>query len=320
MNKYTQDWEAYDKAKTKESYLFKYILEDLLKHYFIDDNPKGKRIPSKIRILMMSMKVYYGISFRQCKGLIEEFTGKCVSYKTLSNFFDDKDLSQVLDDLILITALPLASMEKTAAIDATGFSTSRFETWCGLKWKGYMGKERDWRKAHAVVGCRTNTVISVEITEKNVADISMLEKSISHKTQFFELDNFVADKAYNSRKVFDFLKKLGLNVFIPFKSNAKGAAKGSMFWRKMFEYYKDHSEDFYKKYHERSNIETCFHMVKKKFGHNVKTKGFISNVNEIKIKFLCHNICVLIQEMYESGIKLDLKACVNNVEAVNQNV
>lgn len=314
--KYTQDWKAYDKAKTRESFLFKYILQDLLKHYFLNDNPKGKRISQKQRILMMAIKVYYNVGFRQCKGLIEEFTGRRVSYKTLSNFFNDESLHKVLDDLILITSLPLASMEKTAAIDATGFSTSITETWNKLKWDRFTTKQKNWRKAHAFVGCKSNTIISVDVTEKNVADVSMLEETISNKTKYFELDDFVADKAYTSRKVLEFINDLQMTPLIPFKKNATGHARGSLVWKRMFEYFQNHQEEFNKRYHARSNVETCFSMVKKKFGHNVKTKGFISNVNEIKMKFLCHNICVLIQETYESGLELDLRACVNRIESV----
>ena len=38
-----------------------------------------------------------------------------------------------------------------------------------------------------------------------------------------------------------------------------------------------------------------------KFG-SVKAKSDTGQVNEVLLKFLCHNICVLIQEMHELGI------------------
>ncbi len=110
---YSQDWVAYDKAKTQESKLFKLILLELLETYFKHEPTKGKRTPNKERVMMMALKVYYNIDFRKCQGLIEEFVNKKVSYKSLSNFFEDESLSKILDDLILITALPLAAMETT---------------------------------------------------------------------------------------------------------------------------------------------------------------------------------------------------------------
>ena len=108
---YAQDWIAYDKAKTKESALFKAMLWELLESYFKLESKKGKRISNKDRLFMMALKVYYNTDFRKCKGLIEEFTGKSVSYKSLCNFFEDESLSSYLDDLILITALPTVGLE-----------------------------------------------------------------------------------------------------------------------------------------------------------------------------------------------------------------
>jgi hypothetical protein len=45
-------------------------------------------------------------------------------------------------------------------------------------------------------------------------------------------------------------------------------------------------------------------MIKGKFGGAVRSKIPIAQVNEVLVKVLCHNICVLIQSMYELGIEL----------------
>jgi hypothetical protein len=50
-------------------------------------------------------------------------------------------------------------------------------------------------------------------------------------------------------------------------------------------------------------------MIKTKFGKHLRTKHEISQNNEILAKCLCHNICVLIQEMLELGIEIDFKKC-----------
>ncbi len=44
-------------------------------------------------------------------------------------------------------------------------------------------------------------------------------------------------------------------------------------------------------------------MVKSKFGDSVRSKTETACINEILLKALCHNICVLIQETFELGIK-----------------
>ncbi len=319
VTKYTQDWVAYDKAKTKESILFKAMLSELLHDYFAYETKQGKRICNRERLFMMALKVYYNADFRKCQGLIEEFTGRKVSYKSLCNFFEDETLSAIIDDLILITALPTAILETTGAIDATGFSTSIFENWNENKWGTAPTKKdttRIWRKLHAVVGCKTNVFISVEVTKKNVSDVKGFENAMKDKTKYFNLEDFVADKAYSSKKVLEFLNKQNLNPIIPFKKNVTGKSRGSYIWMKMFKYFKENQKEFLERYHKRSNVETSFHMLKRKFGNNIRTKTFNSNVNEIKIRCLCHNICVLIQEKYENSIDIDFQVCVNTITAV----
>jgi transposase len=56
-------------------------------------------------------------------------------------------------------------------------------------------------------------------------------------------------------------------------------------------------------YHKRSNVETTFSMIKAKFGDRVRSKTWQAQVNEALLKVLCHNICVVIQSVYELGIE-----------------
>lgn len=73
----------------------------------------------------------------------------------------------------------------------------------------------------------------------------------------------------------------------------------------MFRFFKDNKEEFNRHYHKRSNVESVFSMMKRKFGPNVRGKSSLAQENEVLAKALCHNICVLIQEMFELGIKVD---------------
>ncbi|MFZ3168411.1 MAG: transposase [Candidatus Methanoperedens sp.] len=59
---------------------------------------------------------------------------------------------------------------------------------------------------------------------------------------------------------------------------------------------------FMEHYHKRSNVETVFHMIKSKFKDNLRSKDKVGQTNELLLKILCHNICVVIQEMFELGI------------------
>ncbi len=78
----------------------------------------------------------------------------------------------------------------------------------------------------------------------------------------------------------------------------------------MYDFFKKNEDEFNRRYHQRSNVETTFFMLKTRFGSNLSTKNFEANIVEMKMKVLCHNLCVLVQEAFENGVNLDIMECV----------
>jgi transposase len=72
-------------------------------------------------------------------------------------------------------------------------------------------------------------------------------------------------------------------------------------WNRMYHLYNAFRDKFMAHYHKRSNVETTFSMVKAKFGSSVRSKLPAAQTNEVLCKFLCHNLCCLIQSSYELG-------------------
>lgn len=321
---YSQDWEAYDKAKTNEDIFFKKLLEELL--LLAVEEPERQKtgrkgFTFKEKLFCMAIKIFYRSDLRKATAILKElqnlrYIDRVPCFKSIDNFFNDKRLSAVLDSLILISALPLAELETTGAIDSTGFSTSRFHRWFDHKYGKEENKKRIWRKAHACIGTKTNIFLSVKVTESNVNDVSMFQEVLGNKVTYFNMKEFTADKAYLTREVMQFLHNLGMMPYIPFKNNSIGLPKGFRIWRIMFDEFKNHPERYMRKYHQRSNIETGFHMIKTNYGDNLMTKSFIGNENEIKVKFLCHNLCCLIQEAFENNIDINFETCVKTAASV----
>ena len=81
---------------------------------------------------------------------------------------------------------------------------------------------------------------------------------------------------------------------MPFKKGTTGKAKNGPMWKKMYHYFEFKNAEFLEHYHKRSNAETTFHMIKSKFGDSVRSKREVAQVNEVLLKVLCHNICVVI--------------------------
>jgi transposase len=63
-------------------------------------------------------------------------------------------------------------------------------------------------------------------------------------------------------------------------------------------------EMFLAHYHCRSNIETTFSMIKRKFGNSLRSKSETGQYNETLCKVIAHNICVLIACMCEMGLPM----------------
>ncbi len=68
-------------------------------------------------------------------------------------------------------------------------------------------------------------------------------------------------------------------------------------------------------YHQRSNVESTFAMIKKKFGDFVRCRNEKSQENEILCKLLVHNITCLIHEIFELKIDVNFLKCSKKISA-----
>jgi transposase len=219
-------------------------------------------------------------------------------FNTASKLLNRKDITPILHELIAITARPLQSVDVDFAVDSSGFQTTRFGEYC--KHKHGEKKEHGWLKCHIVTGVKTNIITAVEITHNNSGDCPKLPTLMKATAeQGFTINEVTADKAYSSRENYDTVQELGGQAYIPFKKNATGHSHGSPMWKKMFYYFQLHQEEFMQHYHKRSNVETTFFMLKAKFGDYLRSKNPTALENELLCKIICHNICVLIQEMHQ---------------------
>jgi transposase len=71
----------------------------------------------------------------------------------------------------------------------------------------------------------------------------------------------------------------------------------------MFHFYQYNRQSYLDHYHKRSNVETTFSMLKRKFGSSIRSKTPVAQVNEIPCKVICHNLSVLVHSIYELGIQ-----------------
>lgn len=309
---YSQKWSAYNKSQTNEKIVFMRLLKDLCKNVEQPEYEFGRpTLPFCDMLFGCVMKVYTGFSLRRFMsdmkiakemGLVDNVP----CYSSLSNFMNKEEVKPIIAQLITISSLPLKEIENDFAVDSSGFSTSRFARWFDYKW-GKDRKFRVWLKAHLISGVKTNIVTGVKITEGKENDSPQLAELVRKTAENFNLSEVSGDKAYNGRENFKVIEEVGGTPFIPFKKNVTGKRGGCAVWKKMYHYFMYQHEEFLEHYHKRSNSETVFHMIKTKFGDDIKSKKETAQINELLVKVLCHNVCVVIQEISELGIKAEFK-------------
>src|SRR5262249_11094132 len=263
------------------------------------------RQPHLVRdsVFSIAFKVYSTFSSRRFSADLREahrrgFLTKPIPGMKINAFMENPSYTPILKGLIAYSARPLRSVETDFAIDSTGFSTCKLETWYDHKY-GITRRRCLWVKAHIAVGVKTNVVTAVRILDKDAADSPQFPMLVKKTAENFTIREMSADKAYSSLEAFELVAECGGTAFIPFKSNATGAVGG--LFEKMFHYFQFRQEEFMQHYHKRSNIESTNSMVKRKFGDSVRSKSDTAMVNEVLCKLLCHNLCVLIQEQHELG-------------------
>ena len=334
-----QAWAAYDMAQMEEVRLFDTLLADLLADLPEPEQVVGRpRTPLRDELFCAVQKVYSQLSCRRAhslfgfatqRGQLPKVPGFVVSSRALNR----EEVTPILRALITRSALPLAALEQGFAPDSTGMQTTSFGAWREEKY----GEKRQhlWLKAHALAGTKTHIVAAVSVTDKDGGDNPQFEPLIRQaKEAGLPLKEVYADKAYSARLNYALAEELGFDLYVPFKSNAtakvtsQGSNRGegrhsthSVLWRKAFLFFQMHREEFEAKYHARSNVESVFSALKRKFGETLRSKNPTAQVNELLAKVLAYNLTVLIHEIFEHGVVPDFlrdRACVGKEAAVSE--
>lgn len=266
-------------------------------------------IPLRDQVYCTIQKVHLGFSARRSSG--HRHAAAAAGHIAAAPYFDvsskvlcREETTPVLMDLLARSALPFRGIESRCAIDSTGFRTTKFHYYRNEKYT--PTRKNQWLKAHALIGVKTHAVLAVEITSGSAGDSPQFGPLLTRAHNAgFDLEEVLADKAYNSRANFEIAKDLGVEAYIPFKSNSTGRAGGSSAYHKMFLFFTYHREKFEEHYRTRGQVEVTFGAIKQKIGETITSRKFTAQVNELLAKLVVHNLTMLIQAMYGFGILPD---------------
>jgi transposase len=304
---YRQDWPAYNLAQSVEKHRFQVLLHELCRGVPEPPFPRTGRRPHTTHdaLFAMAVKVYSGFSSRRCSCDLDDARARgqlshAIPGLKVNAFLENEAFTPVLQGLIVHSSLPLQAVETVFAPDSSGFSTSRFVRWFDEKY-GVHRSGHDWVKVHLMSGVKTNIVTAVAVRGRDANDSPLLPELLKTPAANFDVQEVPADKGYSSVDNLEAIAGVGAVAFLPFKNNATGGSGG--LWEKLFHYYNCFREEFLRHYHQRSNVESTFSMIKAKFGDHVRSRTDTAMTNEVLCKILCHNLCVLIQSQCELGIE-----------------
>ena len=308
---YKQNWPLYNLAQQTERDRFRELLADLVTGLPEPEQPKTgrRRTPMRDMIYASALKVFTTLSSRRFACELKDahalgFLGHLMNSVSVTDYMENDLMTPYLLQLVERAARPLIGVESNFIPDSTGFSTSRFVRWYDEKY-GRERSGREWVKAHAMVGSKTNVITACVIDGPTAGDSPqfkpLLEATVANG---FKIGTVPADKAYLSHDNLALVVAHGGTPFIPFKVNSVPGESGSL-WERMYGYFQFRRPEFLKHYHQRSNVESTFSMVKAKFRDDVRSRTDTAMKNEVLLKFLCHNIVVVHQAIIELGIEAE---------------
>lgn len=302
------NWRGYNLAQTNEKGLFKQLLHALCA--IIPEpprNPSGRsRVPIKDKVFGETYRAYAGLSGRRFQTDVAECTDRGLlsrryGHNTGLDFLNDAGVTDLLRSLITESAKPLQGIERHFAPDSTGFGTKTYDRWHeekhGKKWTGTQ-----YVKTHIITGVYTHIITAAAASVQQVGDITAMPALLDEtRGAGFSVDEITADGAYLSEENLERFDALGIDAYIPFRTNSRFHHDNSL-WDVHLAFFRLNQSLFYEHYHRRSQVESTFSMVKAKYGSSVRGKQPASQANGVLCKLLANNLYILIRAIYELGI------------------
>jgi transposase len=308
---YEQDWPSYEAAQTNEKDEFLLLLHDLCAQIQEKPQRKGRPpVPLADAVYSACLKVFTTLSVRRFMSDLRDahekgYISKLPHHNSVSRCLENPEITPILLALIARSSLPLKAMETEFAVDSSGFSSSKFDRWYDIKW-GRMVSRHSWVKAHVMSGTTTHVVTSVIIEEKDSADSPQFPPLVKATAENFTINEVSGDKAYAGTNNFQAVEDCGGTAYLAFKTTTTGSTGG--IFERMFHLFSLNKEDYLRHYHRRSNVESVFSSVKRKFGDAVRSKTPVAMKNEVLAKLVCHNVSQLIHLMYELGTEVNFES------------
>ena len=230
-------------------------------------------LPDKIIEILARIRSVFNASFRSLESYIRIFQGILgiprISY------------TSIFRRIRKIKVPDIMNPSSSVAIDSTGFKTTIRGDWLSNKW---AKKRKGWIKLH--VSADTDRIMAsrISITKEHSHDATQFHNLISgHEKRVY------ADKAYDSRNIFNLLRNNGTDAIIPLRKNFSTSSRGSPLRGKTAREIKKIGEDQWKNIHEygkRWTVEIYFSGLKRVMGEVIRARRTDYMIQAVGLKVL----------------------------------
>ena len=307
--RYPRDEPTYNKCQENEFQKFLEYLEPavnyVLDRYLPENSSYEYYTKLHDNLICLCVKVYFGKSLRRSMGLIHYIVTKewpdivIPCFKTLNNYQNKSVITFYIDKIIEATSEPLNRLETRFATDGTGEATFRYSTWYSIK-VGKRCRRRDHKIAQVTSTVRLNAAVAVDVL--NHEDPNLMQKHVKLTGNSFSIEHWSGDSYYLTRDNCNAIKENGGKAHIRIKSNTITNARGSMEWKRTVTLQKQKDTVELDELNLRQNAEATNSAKKRKFGSYTLSMNDRSQINDIKISWLCYNYSVLSRANYEYDI------------------
>ncbi len=312
---YSQNWSVYSKACSQEKLMFLKILKDAVDYLDLDYEYKGNGRPPVFTgdiLKCICIKAFHNYSWwrleselriAKAMGIIDTVPKKT----TLANYAQNPKVISLLHKLYKIISEPLSQIEVYFAADATGISNAYGNTrWMNIRHtKEEIKHHREYSKLHIISGIKTNCICSAKITKGFAHESPHFKSLLDDTAKVFNIKEVSADAGYLSKDNVKAISRAGAVPYIMGKKNTNVPNKNTTSdWGMMLRLWKNHQMYFAEHYHKRSNVESTFGALKRKYGDFVRSKKDESQETEILAKIVCFNASVLAESLLNYDLKV----------------
>lgn len=306
-----RNWRDYNLFKTVGQRYVPQLLDGVLAQTVWPERPVGAGRPvsedrERFFLRCATQRTLLGDSSRDAIGHLPWWSGPPpppVHFNTLLHFLRRPRTTLLIQAALEESTRPLWGHERVFACDATGLGIPFAPRWHELRALKHVSR-KDYVKLHLCCGTTSNLVVAAHVTGGRAGDAPVFPQLARQTARHFLLEEISGDTAYCSRDNCRVADQLGATPYFWPRKDATVKAQGVKAWHNMIQLFQQQPEEFRVHYHQRSNSETVFGVMKWLFGGFLFAKDPLARFNEALLKVLCYNAVVLVRSSMELGIDL----------------